>query len=371
MSITQDMASVVTAANNLTQQVSSQINSINQRVTNFEAEARNIANQAVAQLNRAPTGFDGNAHRIYPTAEDETGALVQKALDDGHKHVMVEWNADGKERHWNTKVTMPIGATLFISGPISNKDWLGGNIRTDRACYANGQLNGTAEAGSPMIFRNLEPAFDPYPFNDHAKSWDYISLISCIGNNVVIFGNGTYLHDQGGMCATAEGSALISVEPYGYGTPTFVGSGGAHCQFYLSGPIVNNRGGTTTCEVRFMDADFKKVTSDGPALQADKGYRRLLNNGVSVPAALLNKQPYEYTDEEAALNDNIHAGFHKLWISYLRGIETETDRPRLISNHSWAYPGGWTYFQSHGGEGECSLAGLERIGTTDTWFASR
>lgn len=373
MSTTQELAEVVTAANVLTQTVTDKIASIDNRVVQFENEARAIASTATAEIYRARIGSSQSpAFNITPSPSDDTGALVQQAFSDGYKHVSVDWPADGQDRHWNTAVLMPIGATLFIDGAPSGVEQLQGSVRTDRACFNFGRRQGTSTLGSPMFFKNTRTSSDTYPYSDHVKVWDETSLITASGNNMILFGDGTYFHEQGGMCVSADGNGLIAVSAYGYDTPTFVGGGGHFNQFYLSGPLVNNRGGTSTCEVRFMNVYFCKVSSDGPPLTADKGFRRLLDKGVAgVTSALLNKQPYELTAVEAGYNDNVHSGTSIAWVDQMRGIGTEADRPRLIANTSWAHPGGWTLCQFWGGEGQCSLQGLERIAGTDTWIGSR
>lgn len=366
MSITEDLGAVVAAANNLTKTVTDKIGSIDQRVNTFETDARNLVNTITNSIYQTQRGYSQSpSTSIQPNPEDDTGLLVQQAFDNGNKYVIVDWPADGQERHWNTMVTMPMGANIFINGPASGVEVLGGSIRSDRGCYNYGRRQGTSTLGSPMIFRNLEPSDTTYPYSDYAKVWDYVHLIKAMGNNIILFGDGTYLHDQGGMAATAEGSALISVEPYLYGTPVFIGSGGHQCQFYLSGPLVNNRGGTSTCDIRFGSVYFSKTTSDGPLLTADKGYKRLKDKGVAgVTDADLNKQPYERLTADAALNDNVHQNVHLAWINQNRGIDAEIDRPKLVGATSWAFGSGWTTCQILDGLGQVSLHGLDQIAGT-------
>lgn len=369
MSISQELAKTVTAANTLTQTVTDKIGSIDQRVSTFESEARNIANQATNQMYRSRTGiWQSPAKIIEISPQDDAGALVQQAYDDGFKYVQVKWEADGQDRHWNTLVKMPVGATISILGPWSNVTKLGGNVRSDRACYASGRNQGTSELGSPLIFRNLETDEEPFPANTYAKVWDVGALIFANGNNTILFGEGTYLHDQGGLTPSGEGNALITFGPYLSDLPVYVGGGGHDTQFYLSGPLVNHLGGCTTGEIMFYSAHFSKVSSDGQPLTVDKGYRRLLNKGVSgVTSALLDKQPYELTNEEATYNDNDIVSMNQHWLSIMRGTEAEADRPRLLSLATLHHPGGYVIcqFRSHGGQ--CSLHGLDKIGgTTDS-----
>ncbi|MCJ8273352.1 MAG: hypothetical protein MJK04_28620 [Psychrosphaera sp.] len=373
MSITQDLVAVAQAADNLTQNVSDKITQIDQRVNQFQTDATNIVKAATSQISRAHICHGQQpSTTVSVTAEDDAGLLVKEAFSAGNKHVTVSWSADGQERHWNSIVAMPVGATLHIAGPSSNVNALGGKARTDRACYANGRSGGTSENGSPMIFRNLQPASDQYPFNDHFRVRDEASLISMSGNNTVVWGDGTYLHDQGGMTAYAYGNGLIRMGGYTYGLPCFVLGGGHNCQFYLSGPFVNNLGGTSTCEVRIMQGSFNKVTSDGPVLTADKGFRKLLDKGVTaVTTALLNTQPYEVTTEQAALNDNVHSGYSFAWFSGVRGSGVEADRPRIMGTSTWSHGSGWVLAQFNGGVGELSTYGLVTLESTNIYLGAR
>lgn len=369
MSITEQMASMVTAANTLTQQVTDQINSINQRVDQFETEARNIANQATSQMYRSKIGTNQFPQvNITPSPSDDAGQLVQAAFDAGNKYVNVHWHADGQDRHWNTVVNMPVGGTLAISGPISDVSTLGGNVRSDRACYAKGGYGGISELGSPMIFRNLDPSSSTYPQSVYSKVMDETVLINMYGNNTLIFGEGAYVHDTGGTVPNYYGNALVRINSYYYDMPCYVGGGGHHANFYLGAPLINNCQGNAVCEVRIMMATFTKLSSDGPALTVDKGYKRLLDKGVSgVTSALLNKQLWEFTEAEAGLNDNDPQilGHNWSWHLMQRGIEAETDRPRLISAITFSHVTGYTMVQIGGQSdtafGELSMAGLSKI----------
>ena len=369
MSITQDLAAVAEAANDLTAQVSSKISQIDQRVSQFNTDATNIVKAATSQISRTHIGIGQTpSTTVTPTAEDDTAVLVATAFAAGNKHVTVNWSADGKERHWNKLVVMPVGSTLYILGPASNVTILGGNVRTDRACYANGRSGGTSENGSPMIFRNLQASSPQHPVNTHFKVGDQTALIHMGGNNTIFWGDGTYLHDQGGMTAFYLGNGLISLASYNYALPSFVLGGGHHCQFYLSGPLINHQGGTSTCEVRIMQGSFNKVSSDGPPLTADKGFRRLLDKGVTgVTTALLNTQPYEVTIEQAALNDNLHTNYGWGLFLGLRGGGTETDRPRIFGATTWNHGSGWIKAQFKGGTGELSTYGLVLQEGTDIY----
>lgn len=372
MSITEDLAAVAQAADNLTQQVTGKITQIDQRVNQFQTDASNIVKAATSQISRAHIGINQQpALGITIKPEDDAGQLVAAAFVAGNKHVTVGWVGDGQERHWNTLVSMPVGATLYIAGPVSTVDQIGGNVRTDRACYANGRRGGTSENGSPMIFRNLQPSPTTFPLNDYFKVYDPVSLIEMNGNNTVHWGDGTYLHDQGGMTAYAYGNGLINLSAYTYALSCFVTGGGNYCQFYLSGPFVNNKKGTSTCEVRIMRGSFNKVSSDGPVLTVDKGFRRLLDKGVSgVTTDLLNIQPFEVTAEQAALNDNVHAGYSFSFFSRLRGDGTQTDRPRMIDTTSWSHGSGWTLAQFKDGVGDMATTGLVTIEGTDIYVGA-
>ena len=361
MSITQALATATTAANNLTQQVTDKITTIDNRVTQFQTDATNIVTAATKQISRASIG-PGQTPRINVTANpgEDVGLAVTQAYVDGAKHVDVTWVNDGEERHWNTRVSLPVGASISIEGPICAVNVAGGSVRTDRACYANGIQGGTSDLGSPMIFRNLEASSELYPSNEYIAVTDVTELIQMTGNNMVYFGNGTYLHDQGGMCAYAYGSGLVSMPSYIFDMPCSVLGGWGHCQFYLSAPLVNNAGGSSTCEVRIMSAAFNKVSSDGPVLTADKGFRRLLDNGVDgVSVDLLNKQPYQITTEEANLNNGPgNTGHSAAWFSQTHGVGEDIDKPRLIGVTTWSHATGWTLVQWNPIHNEMSTFGL-------------
>lgn len=373
MSITQDLAAVVQAADNLTQNVTDKITGIDQRVNQMQTDANNVVASATAQLKRAKIGIEQfpNASLILGPGED-AGLLVKQAFDEGKHHVSLHWDADGQDRHWNTPVLMPVGASLYIAGASSPVHVLGGDVRTDRACYARGRNGGTSELGSPLIFRNLNPANETYPWSDYTKVWDDISLITMNGNNTVMFMSGTYVFDAGGTIPHAFGCSLVQLNSYIYDMPCFVGGGDHSLQFYLGGPLFNNMGSTSVAEIRFMGVNFVKLDNDGPTLTADKGFKRLLDKGVSgVTADLLKAQPYTLTPAQATLNDVVHIGTINAWCDGMRGEDTQSDRPLLVSKQTWHYGSGWTTAQFTGGEGELSLHGLERIGTSDTWFGHR
>ncbi|MFT4927903.1 MAG: hypothetical protein ACI8WB_004017 [Phenylobacterium sp.] len=372
MSITQSLATVAQAADSLTQQVSGKISQIDQRVTQFETDASDVVKAATAQISRAHIGIQQQPSAVLNiTPEDDAGQLVVDAFASGNKHITIQWAADGQERHWNTLVSMPIGATLIITGPDSSVTGLGGNVRTDRACYANGARGGTSENGSPMIFKNLTASLPTFPAHTHFKVIDQSSLIHMHGNNTVFWGNGTYLHDQGGMCVYGYGNGLIVLTGHCYAMPSYVLGGSNYCQFYLSGPFVNQQGGSSTCEVRIMAGKFNKVSSDGPVLTADKGFKRLLDKGVSgVTTALLNLQPYEVTAEQSQLNDNEHIGYSFLKYALLRGAGEEADRPRILSAVTWHLGTGWIKAQFKNGPGELSTYGLTLTEGTDIYIGA-
>lgn len=363
MSITQDLMAVVSAADALTQEVSDKITTINQTVSNIQTSANNIVAGAAAQLNRARIGTDQTPYielLIEPT--DDAGALVKQAFADGNKHVHVKWELDGQDRHWNTLVEMPVGTTLTIAGPACAVGVRLGNVRTGRACYANGGSGGTSENGSPMIFRNLEVRNDAFPAYDHFRVWDETALIQMAGNNVLVWGDGTYVHDQGGMMAMPFGNGLIRIASNNFDMPCYVGGGGHYCQFYLSGPLVNNCGGGSTCEMHITSGYFNRVTSDGPVLNVDKGFKRLMNNGIAgVTSNLLNIQPYEVTQAQAAYNDNLHADYGWGFFTRVRGTDTESGFPRVIGNSSWALPTGWVMGQINCAFSEVAKTGLYDI----------
>lgn len=362
MSNTEELAAVVTAANELTQTVTDKIGAIDTKVNQFEAEARNIASQATDTINMAKIGFNKTPSiLVTPGPNDDTGALVAEAYRDGYKHVSVDWSADGQDRHWNSMVAMPVGTTLFIHGPISDVATLGGSVKSDRACYAKGTKGGTSVLGSPMIFRNLHPSTVEYPHNVYSKVVDETSLIQASGNNTIHFGNGTYVHDMGGMVPYYYGNALIRISSYVYDLPNYIGGGGHHATFYLSGPFVNNCLGTAVCEIRMMMASWIKLSSDGPALNVDKGYKRLLDRGEpGATSDLLTIQPWEITEAQAAVNDVSTPGMNWSWYVGNRGVDTEADRPRIVSTVTFSHTTGWTQAQFGGGVGEMSLAGLQQ-----------
>lgn len=367
MSITEDLAAVVTAADSLTQEVTNKISSIDQRVTQFNTDANNIVNTVTGQMKRANIGIDQQPYgNVTPTPEEDTGLLVKNAFAAGHKHIRVFWPADGQERHWNTKVVMPVGTTLTIEGDISNVGTRGGSVRTDRACYANGSYGGTSDQGSPMIFRNLEPSGAPYPENDYYKVSDEGTLIDMLGNNILAWGHGTYVHDQGGMTAGPYGSGLIRIIQHQYGLPSVITGAGYHTQFYLSGSFVNHCGGASTCEIRMQAGAFNKLTSDGPPLEVDKGFRRLLNKGVAgVTSSLLTKQPCEITETEAGYNDNLHSGASWAWFSRTSGIEGDINNPRMFGVTTWALSTGYSLCQFNCTVTDVSMLGLHTIPLTN------
>lgn len=363
MSITEQLSEVVTSANNLTKTVTDKVSSIDSRVNQFETEARNIASAATSQMFRAKIGHNQFPQvNITPGPDDDTGALVKQAFADGNKFIGVTWENDGKDRHWNTQVALPVGATLYISGPVSCVNTINGNIRSDRACYANGAQGGTSEFASPMIFRNTEPSYEQYPYNVYSKVYDQTCLFSLNGNNTVIFGNGTFVFDQGGMCPNPYGNALFRIEPYVWDMPSWVGGGGANLQFYMSGPMLNNCQAGAEVKIYFYQHHFAKLSSDGPVLTADKGFRRLLDKGVAgVTSDLLTIQPWEITQAQAAYNDVDYPGTNWGWYNYHKGIDTEADRPRFVSFITWSYGGGKTEVQLMQGAGELSMAGLTKV----------
>lgn len=363
MSITQDLANVVTAANDLTQTVTDKVSTIDSRVNQFETDARNITNQVTSQMFRTRIGLNQAPHyNVVPGPNDDAGAMVKQAFADGNKFVGVTWENDGQDRHWNSFVSMPVGATLYIAGPKCDKQTIGGNVRTDRACFARGRREGTSDLGSPMIFRNLEPSDTTFPYNVYSKVYDETCLIEMTGNNMVMFGEGTNVFDQAGTCPNPYGNALIRMASYVYDMPCWIGGGGWHTQFYMGGPLLNNCQACSNVEVVFMHNHFVKLDSDGPALTADKGFRRLLDKGVAgVTSALLTKQPWEITTEEAAYNDVDHAQSNRYWYEYARGLDTEANTPRILSLLTWSYGGGHTTVQLIGGPGELSMAGLSKV----------
>lgn len=373
MSLTQNIADLIEKADDLSQNVSTKITSIDQRVDRFEGEARDIANKATENMFRARVGVNASQnYPITPGPDDDTGLLVKAAYDLGHKHVYVHWEVDGKDRNWNTLVEMPIGATLEIHGPLCHGDVLGGNIRTGRSCYATGHRGGTVESGSPMIFRNLTPNGDTYPANSHSNAYDECSLIQMNGNNAVVFGESTYVFDCGGMMVMPYGSAMIRVVPYSQDMPCYVGGGGYHCQFYLGNPLVNNCLNGSSLEVR-LTADIVKISSDGPALNVDKGFRRLINKGVSgIDASVLSTQPFEISDAMANLNDAnpSYAGTSLYWFKASRGIDAQANLPRVISHMTWQSSAGWTMANFDVYDPKISLAGLSKVAGTKTYIAS-
>ncbi|MFT4927011.1 MAG: hypothetical protein ACI8WB_003111 [Phenylobacterium sp.] len=361
MSITQALATATTAANNLTQQVTDKITTIDNRVTQFQTDATNIVSAATKQISRASIGLQQQPSiGVTPVPGEDVGLAISQAYADGAKHVEVGWSNDGQERHWNTRVSMPVGTSISIQGPGCGVQEVGGSIRTDRACYANGGNGGTSDLGSPMIFKNLEPSSELYPSNEYIAVTDVTELIQMTGNNTVAFGGGTYLHDQGGMCAYAYGSGLISMPSYIYNLPCVVLGGWGGTQFYLSAPLVNNAGGTSTCEVRMMQGAYCKVSSDGPILTADKGFKRLMDKGVAgITVDLLNKQPYQITTEEAGLNMGPGLTAHSaIWFSQTHGTGEDIDKPRLIGTTTWSNATGWTLVQFNANKSEISTYGL-------------
>ncbi|MFT4924619.1 MAG: hypothetical protein ACI8WB_000702 [Phenylobacterium sp.] len=374
MSITESLVAATLATNNLTHQVADKISLIDQQVANIRAAADAKVAQAVSQVPRASIGgYQQPYDSIIVTSEDDAGLKVKEAFAAGAKHIQVHWEADGLERHWNTLVTMPIGATLSIAGPNCIVDTLGGAARTDRACYALGNYNGTSEHGSPMIFKNTQPSpDDAYPFAFYARVRDFTDLISMTGNNTIIFGGGTYLHDQGGMLAYADGGGLITVSGNSMDTPNCITGGSGQTQFYLSGALVNNMGGTSVCEIRFRAGTFQKVSSDGPVLQADKGFRRLLNKGVAgITAETLSKQPCDITEAEAGLNDDAAIGMTWGYYNLLRGVDAEANLPRMVGAKKWAYVGGWTLAQFSANTGGVSMHGLSPVEGTNMLMGAR
>ncbi len=363
MSISEDLAAVVTAANSLTQTVTDKISSIDQRVTQFQTDALNITNQVTTQLKRAKIGHNQFPQvAIRPTPQDDTGLLVQAAFDAGNKFVGVDWDNDGQDRHWNTMVNIPAGGTIYIAGPKCDRTTISGDVRTDRACFARGANLGTSVDGSPMIFRNLSPGGVDYPHNAYSKVYDETCLIQLNGNNLVLFGNGTYLFDQAGTLPNPYGNALVRVSSYIYDMPCWIGGGGYNCQFYMSGPLVNNDLACSKVDILFMHGSFIKLDSDGPALNVDKGFKRLLDKGVAgVTSSLLTKQPWEVTEIEAGYNDVDYAGANYNWYVYSRGIDTEANNPRFVSLLTWSHGGGITTVQLIGGSGEMSMAGLAQV----------
>ncbi|MFT4924615.1 MAG: hypothetical protein ACI8WB_000698, partial [Phenylobacterium sp.] len=325
------------------------------------------------QLRRAKIcSSQGPQVSITPGPDDDTGLLVQQAFSDGAKHVHVDWGTDGLDRHWNTIVGMPAGGTLSIYGPSASVAVRGGAVRSGYSSYVNGKNGGTAALASPMIFKNLRPSPTSFPYDSHAKVYDQVSLISMTGNNIVLFGDGTYVHDQGGMCAHANGCALIDMVSYAYDMPCSILGGGHHCQFYLSGPLLNHRGGTSTCEIRLMQSYFIKLSSDGPVLTADKGFRRLMDKGVAgVTAAMLNVQPWEVPESQAQLNDNLHPGSAYAWLLEARGPTDQTATPRMVSITTWSHGSGWALVQISAGFGEISSYGMIAIEGTNLYMSLR
>ncbi|MFT4924618.1 MAG: hypothetical protein ACI8WB_000701 [Phenylobacterium sp.] len=370
MSITKDLAAATMAANNLSNTVKDKLISIEQRATEFATQANDAAIEATATLKRLKIGIQqGPALYLTVEPEDDAGLMVKEAFAAGAKYVNVAWNSDGKDRHWNTHVIMPVGTTLRITGPVSSVSSRAGAVRSGWSSYANGSYQGTSENGSPMIFRNLELRDDDlYPVNDHVKVWDNSQLIDLSGNNTVVFFDGTYVFDQGGMTANAYGHGLIHVTGYHYGMTNAVVGGGVFCQFYLSGPLVNNNFGGSTCEVRIMAGQVNKLSSDGPLLTVNKGFKKLQSNGVAgITNSFLNRQPYEVTAVDAALNNNnpVYAGSSYSWFKESRGVDTDADKPRLIGTSTWAYAGGWTMTQFSGTIGDVSTYGMAPIADTD------
>ncbi|MFT4924622.1 MAG: hypothetical protein ACI8WB_000705 [Phenylobacterium sp.] len=366
--ITQDLAAVVVAADDLTGTVVNKIGEIDSRVTQFHTDAANVVAGATAQISRSPIGLAQlPSTTVIPSATDDTGQLVIAAFAAGNKHVTVDWGADGQERHWNSLVSMPIGATLAIYGPVCTVDTIAGNVRADRACYATGRRLGTSEHGSPMVFRNLQTPERPYPHTQYMKVIDEIEIIRMNGNNTVAWGECTYLHDQGGMLS--YGGALVTMSSYNHAMPNYIVGGGHFCQFYLSGPFVNNPGGGTTCEIHMVNCSFNTVSNDGPVLSVNKGYKRLMDNGEpGITTDLLNKQPFSLTAADAALNDIEYPGYSFIWLSKSRGLDLEADRPRIVSIATGSHGTGWTIAQFGVGIGDMSYHGMEMIGTTDIYI---
>lgn len=363
MSLTQDIAALVGAAEELTEEVSNKIATIDQRVVQFESDSKDIVATATASLKRAKIGVgQQSTFTVNLTAQDDAGALVKQAFNDGHKHVSVYWSNDGQDRHWNTLVAMPIGTTLYIHGPACDVDNLGGSVRAGRGAYARGKGNGTSDQGSPLIFKNLEPSTTQLPENSYFQVMDETSLITMGGNNSVQFGEGTFVYDTGGMTPNPYGNGLFRLEPYIYDMPCFIGGGGHNCQFYLGGPLLNNCGATSVVEIRFMQIHIVKLDSDGPALTVNKGFKKLLDNGVSgVTSVSLNKQNWEVSSTEAAANDNQYGGANYSWYLASRGSGEEIDRPRIVTHYTWAFGTGWTLVQINGGVGELSYGNLVQV----------
>ncbi|EAP93451.1 hypothetical protein [Vibrio splendidus] len=359
------------ASQALSQEVAGKMGEIDKKTEDFKEEARNLAVDSLGDLFRCHIGLSrAPLERITPSPSDDVGVLVNTALSKGAKSIEVNWPADGQERNWNTYVSLPVGVTISISGPNSTVGSLGGKVRADRECWKKGGDGGCSELGSPLVFRNLQVSSKLTPHNDHFKIYEYSSLIGCAGNNIVKFGKGCYLHDEGGMLMSPSSGGLIKVAAYSYGTPSYIVGGGYGCKFYISSALVNQLGGSSDFYVRLFKANFVKTTSDGPELLVNKGFKRLKNEGLNVPSELLNVQPWEVLLEHSDLNDNKHGGYGRSFYANTRGLNTQADRPRLLLRNSWSFSGGIASIQCLSGFGEVAPTGLHQIGVTTEYRMS-
>ena len=372
MGLEDQVANLVQAANNLTDAIDGKVQEIDEKVTSFEKEAQSAVTDVTKDIRLAMVGIAGNPIvKINLLEGDDAGLLVQSAFNEGAKTVEVNWVLDGKERHWNSLVSMPVGSSLVINGPASTVGVVGGTNRTERACWARGSAGGISDMGSPLIFRNLTVSSKATPHNAHFRVYEVSSLISMSGNNIIVFGDGAYLHDEGGMIMSPTSGGLIQLSANIKGMPCYISGGGYNCNFYLSSGFVNQKGGGSDYIIRMQRAYFVKTSSDGPALSVNRGFRRLLNESVvGVTVDLLNMQPWEMPLDKAYLNDNEHADYGRSYYVGVRGINIQEDRPRLCIRNSWSFSGGIASIQCVGGFGEMADTGLERIGSSSEYRIS-
>lgn len=371
MTIEQQISDLVTSNNQLTSAVENKVAEINQTLTDFDTGAKALIANISEDIRRAHVGINRAPFvSITPESADDTGALVNQAFEGGAKTVSVDWENDGLDRNWNTKVILPIGAVLVIYGPDCSVETLGGAVRADRACWANANKGGVSVHGSPMVFRNLTVSDLGYPQSAQFKVMDETSLIEQGGNNVIVFGESTYLHDEGGMLTNPRSSGLISVGGYARGLLSYVLGGSYSTSIFVSSLFVNMLGGSSDCVIRMQKGAFRKTSSDGPDLLANKGFRRLKNNGVVVPDNLLNMQPYQQPLDSSDLNDQDFPQYGRSYIHYTRGIDADSDKPRFIGRISWSFSTGVASIQSADGFGELATTGLQQIGTSTEYRAA-
>lgn len=357
-------AAQTTASQALAQEVAGKMGQIDEKVQQYKTSADAYAEQAVASTIRALIGETGAHTSINIKAGEDAGLLVRDAYAAGAKMVSVTWDNDGQVRSWNTAVSLPVGAVLRVLGPVCTVGGIGGAARTDRACYTEANISAL---GSPLEFRNLEiiPGKPP-----HFVVRDAVSLIWTTGNNLVVFGDSSYLHDCGGMLVSAGYASLIGGSGYYYGLINYIVAGGHNSNIFLSCGLFNHGAGSSGDTHIQLWARLGRTSSDGPHLAVSKGFKKLTELGKVGAAALTNKQPYDQIDADVALNDDQYPGYNAAYLAQIKDA-VDVTKGRVVTNSTWSFACGNVWYSNYKGhDAALTLGGAEQIGSRNLYLTT-